>query len=292
MNNPVSKYRLTKYMSSNWNDFSRVNASQRWRSQSASMGRHMTQAVVFEARVEPGMHVLDVASGTGEPAISIAALLQGTGKVVASDVSAEPLKIAEQRARERELTNLEFVRADVHELPFPDVTFDRVTSRLGIMFFAGLPRALRELHRVLKPSGRITLLAWGPMDQPYFATTIGVILRLLPELTIPCAAAAMFKFAKPGTLTSALEVAGFQQVEERLETLEWNWPGTPEDFWEYFRAVTVPFKPLLEAVPADRQEEIRSEVLAGIRLRFNGSVIEFGALAVLASAVVCDTKVH
>ncbi|HEX4713335.1 MAG TPA: hypothetical protein VH164_00240, partial [Ktedonobacteraceae bacterium] len=58
-----------------WNSFSRANASQKWRRQSAAMGNDMTRAIVEAARVQPGMRVLDIACGTGEPAISLAALL-------------------------------------------------------------------------------------------------------------------------------------------------------------------------------------------------------------------------
>jgi ubiquinone/menaquinone biosynthesis C-methylase UbiE len=249
------------------------------------MGRHVTEAIVTEAQIEPGMCVLDVACGTGEPAISITALLRGTGNVIATDISAEPLKIGEQRARERGLDNVRFVRADVHQLPFSADTFDRITCRLGVMFFADLPRALRELHRVLKPGGRVSLLAWGPMEQPYFETTIGTILTMLPRLEVPTSAAAMFRFGKPSKLKTALSAAGFGHVEERLETLVWDWPGTPEDFWGYFRDVTVPFKPLLQAVPSERQQEIHEAVLAAIRKRYDGTAIHFGASMVLASAV-------
>ena len=158
-----------------WNSFGRANASQKWRRQSAAMGSDMTQAIVEAASVQPGMRVLDAACGTGEPAISLAALLTAGGKVIGVDVSPAPLKIAEERALQRGLTNASFQRANAHELPFPDNSFDRITSRLGIMFFSDLPRALSEMQRVLKPGGKAVLLVWGPMDQPYFHTTIGTV---------------------------------------------------------------------------------------------------------------------
>lgn len=248
------------------------------------MGRQVTEAIVAEARVESGMHVLDAASGTGEPAISIATLLNQTGAVVASDLSSAPLKIAEQRAQERALRNIHFVPADVHRLPFRDAAFDRVTCRLGVMFFAQVERALAEIRRVLKPGGRASLLAWGPFEQPYFETTAGVILRLDPGLRLPEPALAMFKFGQPDALSAALRQAGFARVEERSATVPWNWPDTPQELWSYFQEVTVPFKPLFQAIPSDTRQAIDSEVLAALRARYDGQAVRFDATIVLASA--------
>ncbi len=270
---------------SQWDSSSRVQASQRWRQPSSAMGRHLTEAIVAEARVSPGMRVLDVASGTGEPAISIATLLQGSGEVVATDVSANPLQVGEQRARQRGLANIHFLQADVHHLPFADSEFDRVTCRLGVMFFADPPCAFRQIHRVLKPAGRASMLAWGPMEQPYFDTTLGTILRLVPTLSLPPAGALMFRFGRKGALTAALRAAGFSQVEERFADLPWNWPDTPGQLWDYFREVTIPFKPLFEAVPAAHRAEVHASVLHALKARYDGAEVKFTARVVLASAI-------
>lgn len=268
----------------NWNSYGRIHASQRWRKPSAAMGRYLTEAIVAEAKVERGMRVLDVASGSGEPAISIATLLAGTGTVIATDISSQPLELARERARQRGLTNVEFRTADVHDLGFEEGSFDRVTSRLGVMFFADPARAFREMCRVLKPGGRATMLAWGTYQQPYFQTTIGTILQMLPDAALPASGAAMFKFGEPGTLTDALRPAGFAQVDERTQTLPWTWPGTPEEVWEYFQEVTIPFKPLFQAVPDGQRKEIDAAVIQAIRRFYLDGEVRFSATVVLASA--------
>ena len=267
-----------------WNAFARINAAQRWRRQSAAMGRPMTEAIVAEARVAPGMRVLDAACGTGEPAISLAHLLKGTGFVLGVDISPEPLRVAAQRARERRLANAGFQQADVHSLPFADCSFDRVTSRLGIMFFADLTCALREMHRVLKPGGRITLLAWGPMQQPYFESTIGTILRLMPGSSLPDSARRMFRFGAAGELAAALKESGFCGIEENFRVVPWSWPGTPQEVWDYFQEVTVPFKPLMEAIPQERRARVTTEVLQEIARFYDGAQVNFTATVCLASA--------
>ena len=269
---------------SDWNSFARVNASERWRKSSAAMGRAATEAIVADAKIVPHLRVLDIASGTGEPAISIATAMEGTGMVTATDISAEPLAVGEERAKQRGLKNIRFRVADVHALPFPDESFERATCRLGVMFFRDLPLALREIHRVLTNGGHVSLLAWGPMQQPYFDTTIGTILRALPELHVPENAAAMFKFGKQGTLSRALEEAGFHDVDERLCEVPWNWPGTVDDFWSYFQDVTVPFKPLLRAVPEGARQRVDEAVRAALEGRAENGSVHFEAQIVLASA--------
>lgn len=273
-------------MSSNsgWDSFARTNASQRWRQPSAAMGRQMTEAIVAAARVQPNMRVLDIASGTGEPAISIATQLGGTGLVIASDYSPGPLKIAAGRAAQRGLTNICFVPADVHHLPFAAESFARVTCRLGVMFFSDMPRAARELHRVLRPGGRATFLAWGSREQPYFDALAGTILRELPEIEVPASALEMFKYSEPGTLAAILSAAGFSETEETFTSVPWNWPGTPEELWVYFREVTIPFKPLLEAVPAEARAQVDAAVLGALRGRYDGRCVNFLAEIALVSA--------
>jgi SAM-dependent methyltransferase len=197
--------------------------------------------------------------------------------VVGIDVSTGPLAVATERARQHGLSNVRFQEADVHHLPFADETFDRITSRLGVMFFADLPQALREMHRVLKPGGRVALLAWGKFAQPYFATTIGTILKLLPNLQLSATGKSMNKFGEPDVLPAQMRKAGFTQVNESLDYVSWTWPGKPEDVWEYFQDVAVPFQSTMQAVPADRRHEVDQAVLQAIKLYQVGDEVRFTA---------------
>src|SRR6476469_2714112 len=268
-----------------WNSFGRANASQKWRRQSAAMGSDMTRAIVEAAQVQPGMRVLDVACGTGEPAISLAALLADTGEVVGVDLSPAPLKIAEERAAQRGLANMRFVQADAHHLPFTDNSFDCITSRLGVMFFSDLPRALAEMRRVLMPAGRAVLLVWGAMDQPYFQTTIGTVLRMLPDAIVPESGIRMFALGSDGALSKVLRESGFATVEERSVTVDWTWLSTPEEVWEYFQDVAVPFTSFLQSIPAERRPVIDAGVLKAIRQYYDGTSIKFTATVNIAIAV-------
>ena len=249
------------------------------------MGRDMTRVIVEAAEVSPGMQVLDIACGAGEPAITLAMLLTTGGNVVGVDLSPGPLKIAEVRAEQRGLMNINFLRADAHDLPFPENSFDRITSRLGVMFFSDLPRALAEMHRVLKPGGKAALLAWGSMDQPYFKTTIGTVLRTMPDAIVRESGRSMFRFGKNGILAQELRKAGFSSVNERFVTTAWTWPGTPKEVWEYFQEVAIPFVPLLQSIPAERRAEIDAEVIRAISQYYDGTSIKFTATVNITVAV-------
>ena len=260
-----------------WAAHARMQASKRWERQSAEMGKDITDALVHYADPQPGERVLDVACGTGAPSLKVARKVGVAGSVVATDVSAEPLQIAAERARERGLENIRFERADVHQLPFADKEFDLITCRFGVMFFTDLPQALRELRRVLKPGGRIAFAAWGTFDQPYFQTTVQVIMRRTGT-PIPPGAAAMFKFSAPGTLAKGISEAGFADARDEVRTVRWVWPDSAQEMWAYLQAVTVPFRPVLDkATP-----EMEKEILAELARYWDGEKVDLTAEIVLA----------
>ena len=266
-----------------WGSSYRLIASEKWKAKSAAMGRDVTEALVEYARPKSGMKVLDLASGTGEPAISLAARVGSEGHVTALDLSSELLEIATKRAEERGLTNFSTQQADAHQLPFSDQSFDLVTSRFGVMFFQDCEKALREVQRVLKPGARTCFLAWGPFEQPYFSSMIGVVVKHVGGPALVPGGPDPFRFAQPGSLSSMLRKAGFSNVEEETITLPWTWPGTAEEVWEQAQAVAAPFLPLLQRIPAEKRAEIDRQVIRSVQQYADGPSIKFGAVVVLVS---------
>jgi ubiquinone/menaquinone biosynthesis C-methylase UbiE len=276
---------MTSYPESkpDWGNQFRLVASEKWKAKSAAMGQAVTDALVKFARPVLGMQVLDLASGTGEPAISLASSVGEHGHVTALDLSADLLEIAAQRARTRGLKNFTTQQADAHSLSFSDNSFDLATSRFGVMFFRDPVLALRELRRVLRPGTRACFLAWGPFDQPYWQSTMGVVHRHVGGPLLQPVAPDPFRFAAPGSLSQILRDAEFSAVEEDTKTLPWTWPGPVEELWEYAQAVSVPFRAMLERVPAEKWPAIHADVHAAVREYSDGEKIAFGASVVLAS---------
>jgi len=265
-----------------WGSQYRLVASERWKAKSAAMGQAVTEALAEYSRPQAGMRVLDLASGTGEPAITMAGRVGAQGHVIALDLSADLLEIAAKRARDRGLTNFTTQQADAHSLPFADSSFDLATSRFGVMFFRDPELAFRELLRVLRPGAGSCFLAWGSFDQPYWQSMMGVVHRHVGGPLLSSDDPNPFRYAEPGSLSAILRSAGFRDVEEENKTLPWAWPGPAEEVWEYARSVSVPFRAMLERVPADLWPRIHSEVHEAVNRFSDGQKIAFGATVVLA----------
>ena len=266
-----------------WSSSYRLVAAEKWKAKSAAMGGAVTEAFVEYSRPLPGMKVLDLASGTGEPAISLASRVGPQGAVAAVDQSPELLEIAAERARSKRLANLTTQQADAHTLPFADRSFDLATCRFGVMFFADPKRALTELRRVLKPGARACFAAWAPIEQPYWQSTMKIVQRQVGGAMLPAGGADPFRYSAAGSLSEVLRAAGFLDVEESTRNLPWTWLGDAEELFEYACAVAAPFRPMLERVPEEMWPTIRAEAEAAIERYRVGGEIRFGADVVLAS---------
>jgi len=266
-----------------WGSSYRLIAAEKWRAKSAVLGSAVTEALVEYALPRPGMQVLDLACGTGEPGISLAQRVGPEGRVTAVDLSSDLLELASQRAKSKGLANFSTQQADAHQLPFADQSFDLAACRFGVMFFTDPERALTELRRVLKAGARACFAAWGPIKQPYWQTTMGIVHRHAGGTMLEQGGADPFRFSKTGSLSQVLRAAGFKEVEESLRKLPWTWPGDAEDVFEYACALTVPFRAMLERVPAEEWPVIRAEAKAAIERYRVGDEIRFGAELVFAS---------
>lgn len=141
-----------------WNKFSA--GWKKWDELTMSFLRPMGQKIIEFIKPEGSQTILDIASGTGEPALSIATMLT-SGKITMVDISDEMLSIAKENAAARNIANTETIVSDVSNLPFDDNTFDSISCRFGFMFFPDMQMAANEMNRVLKPSGKIAVSVWN-----------------------------------------------------------------------------------------------------------------------------------
>lgn len=208
----------------------------------AEMSSRLNTPMLEAAALAPGMRVLDLASGAGEPLLSVAEAVGEAGQVRALDLADEMLSGARRRAEAAGLRNIDFGTGDMQALDEADGAYDRVTCRFGIMFCPEPGLAAKEAHRVLKPGGRAVYLVWGPREDttmfPIFAEAARQVFGPDdPDIDL----VRPFSLGGEGALQAALEEGGFAEVEERAMRMETRIPaGKP--FWQAQRDMTFAVK--------------------------------------------------
>lgn len=110
------------------------------------------------AQPQPGEHLLDVATGTGVVARLATGLVGPAGAVTGLDLNPAMLAVAVSATPEG--TSIEWKQGSANSMPFADEAFDVVVCQQGLQFFPNKLGALKEMHRVLKPGGRLTASVW------------------------------------------------------------------------------------------------------------------------------------
>jgi ubiquinone/menaquinone biosynthesis C-methylase UbiE len=259
---------------------------EKWNDKLSTQSQAGTDLIVSRAQVAPGMQVLDLASGAGQPSFTLAALVGPQGRVVATDLVPGMLDSIRRRAAERGIAHMQCRLADAEQLPFADAEFDRVTCRFGLMFFPDVQKALREVRRVLKPGGRVSFLTWGSLEEnPMFAISVVPFMKRANLPPPPPDAPTVFRFADPVHLASEFTQAGFQHASASSHQLPWPWPGSPEEALESMQEIAAPFRKMIATLSPAQLSEAVQEVLEGMRRFHDGSKINFQATVVSATAL-------
>lgn len=113
--------------------------------------------------LKSGSNVLEIASGTGIATEQLWRILPPDVRITASDLNQAMLDLA--RDKRGRMTGVDYLQADVSELPFDNEQFDAVACQFGIMFFPDKPRAVSEMARVLKPGGTLIFNVWDSLSE-------------------------------------------------------------------------------------------------------------------------------
>jgi len=244
----------------------------------------ITQALVEEAQVRPRQTVLDVATGSGEPALSLSPLVGPDGAVCGVDPIPDMIAGARRSADRLKLKNIKFEIAFADQLPFPDHTFDAAVSRFGIMFFPSPVDGVREILRVLKPERKFAIAVWSSAEKNPFHFTLSRIMdRFVPPVPPAPDAPDMFLFAQSGKLIEVLRNAGAAIPHERLFQFKIEASVSPEDFWALRCEMSETLRDRIAGLSAPQREEVGRLAIESIREYSTPVGISFPAEVLIAS---------
>ena len=225
----------------------------------------VSERLVEMAGVEPGSRVLDIACGYGEPALTAAKAAGPEGTVVATDISAQMIAHARERAAEAGAENLEFEEAPAGSLDFPHESFDAAVSRWGIIFEPDGEGVAAKVRGFLKPDSRLAISSWGQPDQvPFLSIPMRTVMKRLDVPPPPPGTPGPLSRPTPEALSGLLEGGGFSDVDvdDLTVTLEWE---SPEEFTTYVREIAPPISALMASHPQDVQEETWAAITEAVR---------------------------
>lgn len=226
----------------------------------------VTQALVEDALIGSRHAVLDIATGPGEPALSVAALVGPEGKVFGVDPVPEMVAAARRETDRLGFGNTQFDIAFADHLPFPADTFDAVVSRFGAMFFPSPVDAVREMLRVLKPGRKLALAVWHFAEgNPFFDTLQRVIERYVDLTPLAPDAPDAFRFASPGKLRDVLGEAGAMAPSERLLQFTIQVPVPVEDFWTLRCEMSEKLREKVAMLSKEHLTEVKRQSLEALR---------------------------
>lgn len=234
--------------------------------------------LVERAAPGPGTRILDVACGTGVVTRLLPPRVGPGGRVVGLDLN--PGMLAAARAATPDAA-IEWLEGSVQAIPLPDGTFDIVLCQQGLQFFPDKAAALREMHRVLVPGGRLLIAVWKSSAHcPGFAALERALAKYVG---VDAAKLPPFAFGDRAALRGVIAGAGFRDLIIRAEVKMTRFPS-PEAFFRAITAGAPAMLGLLGQLSEPQRRELISEINETLALHLDDTGLAFPQPAHLATA--------
>jgi ubiquinone/menaquinone biosynthesis C-methylase UbiE len=241
--------------------------------------------LVRRAELRTGEEVLDVACGTGVVA-RLAAKKVASGHVTGLDLNAGMLTVARGVLSESPPVN--WTEGSALDLPFPPGRFDAVLCQLGLQFLPDQPKALREMRRVVRVSGRVALSVYSPIERTPGADAF---VRALDEVLGPQASRIKrgeHSFATPAQLEKLLLDAGFGFVDVQTVVQTIVFPSVLD--YARFQLLATPMTVLLKDKIEPERQAVISSVASTTAILSAPSMLDGGKFTVPQEAYVAVAR--
>lgn len=191
--------------------------------------RPLAEDLIDRAALKAGERVLDVACGTGLITRLAAERVGSAGSVAGLDLNPGMLAVARSLAPPH-AARVRWYESSAESMPIPDESFDVVLCQLGLQFVTDQGAALKEMHRVLAPGGR--LLFNVPRPSPFFGVLDAALERHV-GLQAAQFVRAVFSMSDPATIELMVAGAGFHRIETETRPMKLRLPSAKEFLWQY-----------------------------------------------------------
>lgn len=161
------------------------------------------------ANLQPSEKVIDIACGTGLVSFRAAALVGENGYVLGTDLSDKMIELSSLLGLQKQLKNVAFKQMDAEALAVEDESFDVALCALGLMYFPDPLKGLKEMYRLLKPGGRVSVAVWGQRKNCGWAAVFEIVDKRVASEVCPM----FFNLGNPGILEMSLQKAGFSDIK-------------------------------------------------------------------------------
>ncbi len=218
------------------------------------------EALLDALNAQPGDTILDVASGTGEPALTLARRMGNTVKIIGTDAAQAMVDVAQKKAVLENLSHIKFQYMAAEKLNFRDASFDKILCRFGVMLFEDSLQGLKQMQRVLKPGGRFAIAVWSTPDtMPTLRWAYQVFTNRIPADKYP-PLPKVTSLGLPGVLDNMLLQAGFRDFTITPITFSYQFPSF-DDYWNVVEQSDI-LQMQYDVLPENQRGIIRAEIAA------------------------------
>ncbi len=223
--------------------------------------------LIKRLNAQQGDHILDLASGTGEPALTLARTMGDSVKIVGVDSAQGMIDVAQAKVETEGLGNIKFQAMPAEKMSFDDNQFDKALCRFGVMLFENPQQGVNEIYRVLKPGGDFALAVWGEAEtMPVMYWSYEVFKDKVPKESHP-PLEKITSMGAPGAIDTIMANAGFSEIKVERHTFHYQF-DTFDEYWDVVEASDI-MKLQFDALKESDRAVVRNEV-AGFAKEYIG----------------------